>query len=173
MCIRDSYFDFNVGDVFQHRSEHFFPQNNPPIPYILREAIRKKTVISKMVYPDSIVYEFLLESRVDKFDLNFVMGEPVGYKLKSTNYIEENITETYRKADHITNNYPLEMVPPYLSFDVPFDWIWVNYNPNSLWNSLEKYIDDNGNILNKVGSCLLYTSPSPRDATLSRMPSSA
>ena len=24
-----------------------------------------------------------------------------------------------------------------------------------------------------VGSCLLYTSPSPRDATLSRMPSSA
>ena len=29
--------------------------------------------------------------------------------------------------------------------------------------------DDNGN----RGSCLLYTSPSPRDATLSRMPSSA
>ena len=25
----------------------------------------------------------------------------------------------------------------------------------------------------KVNSCLLYTSPSPRDATLSRMPSSA
>ena len=28
-------------------------------------------------------------------------------------------------------------------------------------------------ILNIVNSCLLYTSPSPRDATLSRMPSSA
>ena len=27
--------------------------------------------------------------------------------------------------------------------------------------------------LNFVSSCLLYTSPSPRDATLSRMPSSA
>ena len=26
---------------------------------------------------------------------------------------------------------------------------------------------------NKIKSCLLYTSPSPRDATLSRMPSSA
>ena len=25
----------------------------------------------------------------------------------------------------------------------------------------------------KAGACLLYTSPSPRDATLSRMPSSA
>ena len=29
------------------------------------------------------------------------------------------------------------------------------------------------NILGNVHSCLLYTSPSPRDATLSRMPSSA
>ena len=28
-------------------------------------------------------------------------------------------------------------------------------------------------ILGALGSCLLYTSPSPRDATLSRMPSSA
>ena len=27
--------------------------------------------------------------------------------------------------------------------------------------------------LDKYGNCLLYTSPSPRDATLSRMPSSA
>ena len=28
-------------------------------------------------------------------------------------------------------------------------------------------------VLNEVNYCLLYTSPSPRDATLSRMPSSA
>ena len=31
--------------------------------------------------------------------------------------------------------------------------------------------DDGGIVL--LNSCLLYTSPSPRDATLSRMPSSA
>ena len=30
-----------------------------------------------------------------------------------------------------------------------------------------------GELLEKSGACLLYTSPSPRDATLSRMPSSA
>ena len=29
------------------------------------------------------------------------------------------------------------------------------------------------NIIDNIESCLLYTSPSPRDATLSRMPSSA
>ena len=35
-------------------------------------------------------------------------------------------------------------------------------------------VDANGNPLNdSSGACLLYTSPSPRDATLSRMPSSA
>ena len=34
---------------------------------------------------------------------------------------------------------------------------------------LEKIAD----ILRREGICLLYTSPSPRDATLSRMPSSA
>ena len=37
-------------------------------------------------------------------------------------------------------------------------------------------VDDSGVlnfVLNGVSNCLLYTSPSPRDATLSRMPSSA
>ena len=41
---------------------------------------------------------------------------------------------------------------------------------------LESCIDTNlsiEKIKNKLETCLLYTSPSPRDATLSRMPSSA
>ena len=32
---------------------------------------------------------------------------------------------------------------------------------------------DAGELTEALGTCLLYTSPSPRDATLSRMPSSA
>ena len=36
----------------------------------------------------------------------------------------------------------------------------------------ETSISKNG-LLNDLKTCLLYTSPSPRDATLSRMPSSA
>ena len=35
------------------------------------------------------------------------------------------------------------------------------------------YLEATEIILSKIGRCLLYTSPSPRDATLSRMPSSA
>ena len=33
--------------------------------------------------------------------------------------------------------------------------------------------EDKSELLQSCNSCLLYTSPSPRDATLSRMPSSA
>ena len=38
---------------------------------------------------------------------------------------------------------------------------------------LERYGHSAGPVLQPLLSCLLYTSPSPRDATLSRMPSSA
>ena len=45
------------------------------------------------------------------------------------------------------------------------------------WREDKKYIPDfvlpNGVILEVKVSCLLYTSPSPRDGLLSRMPSSA
>ena len=38
---------------------------------------------------------------------------------------------------------------------------------------VEELLSDTGSGHNVVKTCLLYTSPSPRDATLSRMPSSA
>ena len=59
---------------------------------------------------------------------------------------------------------------------------WFNpSNPGSIPNSYTKYplwtflLDDNNDLisLSCVQTCLLYTSPSPRDGLLSRMPSSA
>ena len=42
------------------------------------------------------------------------------------------------------------------------------------FSTSELVIGENGNLRNELSIvCLLYTSPSPRDATLSRMPSSA
>ena len=38
---------------------------------------------------------------------------------------------------------------------------------------VKRMVRKNGSRVDSVYSCLLYTSPSPRDATLSRMPSSA
>ena len=53
--------------------------------------------------------------------------------------------------------------------DVPF----INFDV--IGDGLEQYLVSSNRFKGgtEVGSCLLYTSPSPRDATLSRMPSSA
>ena len=49
---------------------------------------------------------------------------------------------------------------------------WPEGGPKKVWASKEAGLGYSGfSIAN--GTCLLYTSPSPRDATLSRMPSSA
>ena len=66
----------------------------------------------------------------------------------------------------------------YGQFDVVFD-INANFSPSqvAVFNQVESAIESQilgyrpGVTLS--GACLLYTSPSPRDATLSRMPSSA
>ena len=41
------------------------------------------------------------------------------------------------------------------------------------WNRIYSDSDDVNKVQRNIRICLLYTSPSPRDATLSRMPSSA
>ena len=50
-----------------------------------------------------------------------------------------------------------------------------NYNPIDLSKSFltKKTLPNQVSIQEGFNVCLLYTSPSPRDATLSRMPSSA
>ena len=51
------------------------------------------------------------------------------------------------------------------------DWIiWAGWADRITFEEIEKKTGKNES---QVINCLLYTSPSPRDATLSRMPSSA
>ena len=42
-----------------------------------------------------------------------------------------------------------------------------------VWDILQEVIKDHPVLLNRAPTCLLYTSPSPRDLSTSRMPSSA
>ena len=47
-------------------------------------------------------------------------------------------------------------------------------DPKPYWQEFTVSIEDNGTVLDAlIKVCLLYTSPSPRDGLLSRMPSSA
>ena len=57
-----------------------------------------------------------------------------------------------------------------LSQDYSYIYHDVNKIPDKKYGSLEELHD---NIVKPHYSCLLYTSPSPRDGLLSRMPSSA
>ena len=45
--------------------------------------------------------------------------------------------------------------------------------PHAGWVGINTYMDMHGNLRVKTETCLLYTSPSPRDCDRSRMPSSA
>ena len=68
----------------------------------------------------------------------------------------------------VANNYPYAIM-----FSAAFDIIHRLSGHSETLTDFD-YLDPctlyNGSY---IGSCLLYTSPSPRDATLSRMPSSA
>ena len=46
-------------------------------------------------------------------------------------------------------------------------------NPKNFWQMPQGGVDEGEDFLKAAYSCLLYTSPSPRDRTRSRMPSSA
>ena len=51
--------------------------------------------------------------------------------------------------------------------------VWLNYKDNLKNNNILTKNDLEYQENRRKRNCLLYTSPSPRDATLSRMPSSA
>ena len=50
---------------------------------------------------------------------------------------------------------------------------FLTNNDQRTWREIQKLIDPNFNLQKNFNSCLLYTSPSPRDLSTSRMPSSA
>ena len=95
-------------------------------------------------------------------------------------YLDAYITvenQSYEKGHPLTKSKADETVWP-----SPYSKVWLHHSRRSddlrmLPSHIEKFSDTSIqafiNFGNKVYACLLYTSPSPRDATLSRMPSSA
>ena len=58
--------------------------------------------------------------------------------------------------------------------DVNYDWNFLNYPIHTVSAKPEKTSKECAILLiHGFGACLLYTSPSPRDLSTSRMPSSA
>ena len=57
--------------------------------------------------------------------------------------------------------------------NVNYDWNFLNYPIHTVSAKPEKTLKEFAILLIHGFGCLLYTSPSPRDRTRSRMPSSA
>ena len=70
----------------------------------------------------------------------------------------------------VVRSYQAEMIGQYLDDVVAEPLDLVRDHHAYLW---QEFIDEQRTPLDLVSSCLLYTSPSPRDKRQSRMPSSA
>ena len=80
----------------------------------------------------------------------------------------------------IIENPPIASVlkpPSYYQGTLRFNWFMSSETDFSKYHLYASMNDDMSSkellVTNSIKNCLLYTSPSPRDATLSRMPSSA
>ena len=102
------------------------------------------------------------------FSLNTTLGREMN-RVKRAVVLKNKITTTEQKE--LINKYPSTF------FLVDTDRILeskISENRPNPYVSRSIYLtDDFSNIMEEFKTCLLYTSPSPRDRTRSRMPSSA
>ena len=124
------------------------------------------------------VSEMCVGTEENKRVIGYYMNRPCIVKMVNPNVVKEDAKE--KKAGYEVTMFPWIPLTPDEDIPVPADWVITMVNPTAKLK--EMYIEDivNYGKDNQSDSadeqretCLLYTSPSPRDATLSRMPSSA
>ena len=94
-------------------------------------------------------------------------------------FVEGDLTVDWEQFINVFHTWVAAQSMPEMMIDVA-DYRHVPNGPGVVMTGHEAdyYMDNTGGepglrYVSKVKVCLLYTSPSPRDATLSRMPSSA
>ena len=80
---------------------------------------------------------------------------------KATAYIEDDYGDILYSSDKLTITTDKDSIAT------------IQENPDSAIITSDELLTEAGYVFTLLGSCLLYTSPSPRDGLLSRMPSSA
>ena len=128
---------------------------------------------NKANYDGAIIYASDLEGKITKINLteNFVIdndANSVTYKMMLRNNSSNKQIQTTTLFDSETTSSNGRYI--YTRPEVTIN------NDSNLWlyfgtGNTQKLQEQSNQVQNRL--CLLYTSPSPRDATLSRMPSSA
>ena len=138
---------------------------------------------TKIWYGENTCFEF--ENRIN--EMNEIISEKPA--IVQTDKFAVKDAEEDQIQVHITPNIPQFSLDPSIndmSFSVPY--VDNGYSLSNLMNTINttmrdgsyntvlNYNTDNSGVnfrSEEVSHCLLYTSPSPRDRSLSRMPSSA
>ena len=120
--------------------------------------------------------------------INYILSENEEYKYNLKNFCINKDNKSYKLLQNNShpNFYLIDLLTEKKSIDVGQIREMINYTNKSTFNNMARFIlIDNTENLNKnsvnallkiieePNDCLLYTSPSPRDGLLSRMPSSA
>ena len=137
----------------------------PGIPFFHHTTVYEQTTVLEKRWTTAIL-NIVLESKIE------VDGKKVEIPQRQfrirLNPEELNDYNTF-KAQHIR---PLIRRSEIAQVVTDFRALGTSFDVNKLeYNTIENKITER--IVTDTSNCLLYTSPSPRDATLSRMPSSA
>ena len=115
-------------------------------------------------------------------EINVRIGAKIDQMVRSLGQAERSLQRSGRKlkrlGDDLTNTVSLPLI------GIGAAGLKMSADLSSAFSKVENLVGITGDTLDKlkmgvkdisseVGNSLLYTSPSPRDATLSRMPSSA
>ena len=120
-----------------------------------------------MIYEEAIVYN------TEPVDINHE-----GFYACEIGFINANveiIIDVIAIDDCVSDDLWSDEAGRWVSYDCDLDFFLLNKDNYLNFVQGESYIETNSlyNFWSGSGSCLLYTSPSPRDGLLSRMPSSA
>ena len=108
---------------------------------------------------------------MDKFIAH--QGEVVKMREQNVEYANHPQAETLRKRLSVLEDSAVAFTWVYtMMMSYKREAVLARANEFEMANAVIE-LKEELNILNKLNSCLLYTSPSPRDRTRSRMPSSA
>ena len=148
MCIRDSIILRGGKDGPNYSSEHVTATC---------EKLKAKGLVSR------VMVDFSHANSEKKFKNQIKVGENIANQIENGSdsvfgvMIESHLNEGNQKVGPLSS----------LQYGVSITDSCIG------WDDTEQLLRDLAQSVKKRNSCLLYTSPSPRDATLSRMPSSA
>ena len=148
--------------------------------YKINRVVWNRLYSKKSISRDTKIKQDLKEKNIEVETFNaHLLNEPWEVQNNSGLYFKV-FTPYWRKAFDVYKKFAIKakstgdtmgrkmMMAPVGAGDVEFDFVYSLYA-----NSPSEYGRNVDNFSENLQGCLLYTSPSPRDATLSRMPSSA